>query len=52
MASSCAKGVSGWTLGKISSLKQWSGAEMGYPGGGGGVSTPEGVQETFRCCTE
>jgi len=32
MASSCARGDSGWTLGKISSLKEWSGAETGCPG--------------------
>jgi len=48
MASSCARRYSGWTLGKISSLKEWSGAEMRCAGRW--LSRcPGGVQETFRC---
>ena len=31
MASSCARGGSGWTLGNTTSLKGWSGTEMGCP---------------------
>jgi len=31
MASNCARGGSGWILGKISSLKEESGAGMGCP---------------------
>ena len=32
MASSCARGGSDWILGNISSLKEWSGAQTGWPG--------------------
>ena len=34
MASSCARGGSGWMLGTISSPEEWSGAGMGCPGSG------------------
>jgi len=32
MASSCAREDSGWMLGRITSLKEWSGAGIGCPG--------------------
>ena len=32
MALSCARGGSGWILGRISSLKEWSSAGTGCPG--------------------
>jgi len=32
MASSCTRDGSDWILGKISSLKEWSGTGMGLPG--------------------
>jgi len=50
MASSCVRGGLDWILGKISSLKEWSGIGTGCPGGGG-VPIPGGVQETCRCGT-
>ena len=51
MASSHARGDSGWMLGNNSSPREWSGAGMDCPGGGG-VTIPGGVQQAFRCCTE
>jgi len=51
MASSCTREDSGWTLGNTTSLKGWSGTGMGCPGGGG-VTDPGGVQETFGHCVE
>ena len=51
MASSCARGDTGWTLGNSSSQK--SGQALAQAAqGGGGVTDPGGVQETFRCCIE
>jgi len=50
MASSCMRGDSGWKLGKLSSPKERSGVEQTAQGGGG-VTVPGGIQETFRCCT-
>ena len=41
----------GWTLGKNSSLKEWSGSGTSCPGRWR-FTIPRGVQETFRCCTE
>jgi len=32
VASSCARGDSGWILGTVSSLKEWPGTGMGCPG--------------------
>lgn len=49
IASSCTREGSGWVLGKIYSPKEWSGAGMSCPGG---VTIPEGVQETCRCGTK
>ena len=50
MASSCARGDSGWMLGNTSSksgqVLEWAAQE------GGRVTDPCSVQETFRCCTE
>ena len=51
MASSCSRGDSGWTLGKTSSLKEWSDARMAAQRGGG-VTNSGDSQETFRRCTE
>ena len=51
MASSCARGDSGWMLGKKFSPKEWSGAGMGCPGSVG-VTISGGVQEMCRCCSE
>ena len=51
MASSCTSGGSGWTLGKISSQKEWSGSGTASQGGGE-VTVPGGVREMFTCCTE
>ena len=50
MASSCTRGDSGWMLGKIYSLKECEALEQAAQGGGG-ITSPEGVQEMFRCCT-
>ena len=50
MASSCARGDSGWTLRKTSP-KEWSALEQAAQGGGE-VTNHRGIQETFRCCTE
>jgi len=49
-ASSCTRGDSVWMQGKTSALEEQSGA--GTARGGGLVTIPGGVQETFRCCTE
>ena len=46
MASSCARGGSGWTLGNTTSLKVWS--ALGWAAQrGGGVTDPGRVQRTF-----
>ena len=37
-------------LGKIYSLKECEVLEQAAQGGGG-ITSPEGVQEMFRCCT-
>ena len=42
---------SDWLLGKSSSLESDQVPEQAAHGGGG-VTVPEGVQETFTCCTE
>ena len=44
MASSCTRGCSGWTLGKISSPRECSCLEEAFQGGGG-VADPGGAQE-------
>ena len=44
MASSCTRGGSGWTLGKISSSKSGEILEQAAQGGGG-VAIPGGIQE-------
>jgi len=51
MASSCARGGSGWMLGKISSQKEQccSGTAAQR---GGGVTIPGGVPEPCGCGTE
>ena len=49
MASSCARGDSGWMLEKF---LLWKKLLERAAQGGGGVTDPEGVQETFRYCTE
>lgn len=41
MSSGCTRGRSGWTLGKTSSLKEWSGSGTGSP-----VESLGSVQET------
>ena len=51
MASSCAMGGSGWTLGKIYSPKERSDTGTGCQGADE-VTDAGDVQETFRCCTE
>jgi len=51
MASRCSRWDSSWISGKVSSPKEWSGLKWAAQGGGG-VTIPWGVQETFRCCTE
>ena len=50
MASSCTRGDSGWMLGNT--LQESGQALERAPQEGGGVYITEGVQETFRCCTE
>ena len=48
MASSCARGDSGWILAKISS--HMSGQMLEWAAqGGGGVTIPGGIQEMFIC---
>jgi len=47
MASSRARGGSGWILGKTS-LKEWSGTGMGCPQQCAAVTIPGAVQETCR----
>ena len=50
-ASTCARGGSGWILGKISSPKvQWCIGTAAQ--GGGGVTVPGGVWELWKCGTE
>ena len=51
MASSCTREGSGWILGKIPSPKSGQALE-GAAQRGGRVIIPEGVQETFSCCTK
>ena len=51
MASSCARGGSGWTLGNTTSLKGGQALEWAAQGGGG-VTDPGGVQGTFGRCVE
>ena len=51
MASRCARGGSGWILGKNYSQK--SGEALAQAAqGGGGVTIPGGVQKLWRCGTE
>jgi len=49
MASSWTRRDSGRLSGNTP--REWSGAGMDCPGGGG-VTIPGGVQQAFRCCTE
>ena len=51
MASSCARGGSGWTLGNTTSLKGGQALEWAAQGGGG-VTDPGGIQGTFGHCVE
>ncbi len=51
MASSCARGDSGWTLGNLALQESGQALEWAAQGGGG-VIVPGSVQETFRCCTK
>ena len=51
MTLSCAREVSGWTLGKTS-LRKSGGMLAQAAQGGGGVTIPGGAQETCRCDTE
>jgi len=47
MASSCARGDSGWTSGNASSRQSGQALQWAAQGGGG-VTNPEVIQETFR----
>jgi len=49
MTSGCARGGSGWILGK-NSPKEWPLAQAAQ--GSGGVTVPGGVPEPWRCGTE
>ena len=51
MASSCARGGSGWILGKCSSPKEQCCSGTAARGGGG-VTIPGGVPELWGCGTE
>ena len=51
MASSCTRRGSGWILGKISSPKSGDALEQAAQGGGR-VTVPGSVQETFNRCTK
>ena len=53
MASGCARGGSGWILGKAYSSKEWSCSGISRAAqGGGGVAVPGGVPEPWGCGTE
>jgi len=53
MASGCARGGSGWVLGKAYSPEQWSCNGISRAAqGGGGVTVPGGVPEPRGCGTE
>ena len=49
MASSCTRGDSGWMLGNTS-LRESGQTQEQAAQGGGRVTVPGGVQETFRYC--
>ena len=51
MASSCARGDSGWMLGRTSSPKKWSDTDTAAQGGGD-VTIPRGVPEPWGCGTK
>ena len=51
MASSCARGGSGWILGKTFPPKEWSGTGMDCQGCGG-VTVRGGIKERCRCGTK
>ena len=47
----CARGGSGWILGKMYSQKEWRCSGTAAQGGGG-VTVPGGAQEPWGCGTE
>jgi len=51
MASSCARGNLGWTVGNTTFLKECQALEWAAQGSAG-VTVPGSVQGMFRCCTE